>query len=133
MQNMMPSMFPRLRQFIAELLSQNAKIRKLEEELEIERMRLVGCGVAAMCNTRKSSEQRITKDNQYWSASYDDVCNAVDREMAMREHLERECRNMDSVLLFLGLEPEDYRTDGGFLRTGKLKADLIDMINKKDA
>lgn len=134
MQNMMPSMFPRLRQFIAELLSQNAKIRKLEEELETERMRLAGCGVAAMCSTRESSEQqRITKDNPYWSASYGDVCNAVDREMAMREHLERECRNMDSVLLFLGLEPEDYRTDGGFLRTGKLKADLIDMINKKDA
>lgn len=125
--------FPRLQAFFLELLFNRRRIKKLQNELETERMRLAGCGVAAMGNTADSVKERISRDNPYWSASYDGVCSAVDREIAMRENLERECRDMDSVLLFLGLKPEDYRTDGGFLRTGKLKADLIDMINKKDA
>lgn len=57
------------------------------QELEIERMRLAGCGVAAMANTERSKKQRIGRDNPYWSASYGDVCAAVDREMKYREAL----------------------------------------------
>lgn len=65
------------------------RVRVLEQELETERMRLAGCGVVAMQNTRESTKERITKDNPYWSASYGDVCSAVDREISLREALEQ--------------------------------------------
>lgn len=54
------------------------------DELERERMRLAACGVAALENTPESAAQRIGRDNPYWSASYGDVCGAVDREIALR-------------------------------------------------
>lgn len=58
-------------------------------DLETERMRLVACGVGAMANTRESaSKQRVGKDSPYYNASVQDVYNAVDREMAVRELLE---------------------------------------------
>lgn len=61
--------------------------KKLAAELEIERMRLVACGVAAMANTRESAaEQRVKKDSPYYCASVQDVHNAVDREMELREN-----------------------------------------------
>ena len=59
-----------------------------EQEVERLRMQLVACGVAANQNTRDSIKDRITRDNPYWSASYDDVCRAVDREILYRERLE---------------------------------------------
>lgn len=60
----------------------------MQEQLEIERMRLAACGVAAMQNTRSTIMDRIANDNPYYSASYSDVCRAVDREIALREKLE---------------------------------------------
>lgn len=64
------------------------KLQAAEGEIEKLRLQLAGCGVAAMCNTKESAEkQRIAKDNPYWSASYGDVCNAVDREIGLREAL----------------------------------------------
>jgi len=63
----------------------------LREELETERMKLVACGVAAMSNTESTRAQRIGRDNPYWSASYGDVCAAVDREIALREDVKRLC------------------------------------------
>lgn len=63
--------------------------RKLENELEQERMKLVACGVGAMSNTRESAKvQRIAKDSPYYCASLGDVYSAVDREMTHREDLE---------------------------------------------
>ena len=59
---------------------------KLKAELEIERMRLAACGVAALSNTPESVARRIGRDSPYWSASYGDVCAAVDREMALRDY-----------------------------------------------
>lgn len=64
-----------------------ARIAELEAQLETERMRLAGCGVAALSNTPGTVAQRIARDNSYWSASYGDVCSAVDREMDLREKL----------------------------------------------
>lgn len=61
----------------------------LREECEKLRMQLAGCGVAAMTNTASTAAARITKDNPYWSASYGDVCAAVDREVALREENEK--------------------------------------------
>ena len=58
-----------------------------EKEVETERMRLAGCGVAAMQNTESTIKDRITPDNPYYSASYGDVCGAVDREMRLRSDL----------------------------------------------
>lgn len=56
------------------------------EEVEILRMQLAACGVAAMSNTKESIEkQGIASDSPYYSASYQDVCNAVGREMKLRE------------------------------------------------
>lgn len=64
------------------------QLDKKDEELEIERMRLAACGVAALGNTRNCIKQRITPDSPYYSASYQDICNAVDREIALAERLE---------------------------------------------
>lgn len=64
-------------------------IQSLQTELETERMKLVACGVAAMCNTRQSAaEQRVMKCSPYYCASVGDVHDAVDREMKLREDLE---------------------------------------------
>lgn len=73
-----------------QLNSQAAIIQKLGSELEVGRMRLVACGVAAMSNTRESADQqRVKKDSPYYCASVGDVHAAVDREMQLREDLER--------------------------------------------
>jgi hypothetical protein len=60
-----------------------------ENELETERLRLAACGVAAMSNTKFTVLTRITDESPYYSASYGDVCRAVDREIRYREALER--------------------------------------------
>ena len=46
-----------------------SECEKLRSELEIEIMRLAGCGVAALMNTKEGIKDRIGKDNPYWSAS----------------------------------------------------------------
>jgi hypothetical protein len=78
------------------------KKQELENALEFERMRLAACGTAAMCNTKKSArQQRIKKSNPYYSASYGDVCRAVDREMRYRKALE-------DIIHELGVPGEGY-------------------------
>lgn len=57
--------------------------------LETERMRLVACGVAAMANTVEARGERLARDHPCYSASYGDVCNAVDREMTHRGQLDK--------------------------------------------
>lgn len=75
--------------FCAFLLFNNQKTRE-DPEVELLRMQLCACGVCAMTNTEESKEkQRITKDNPYWSASYGDVCRAVDKEIFYRDQLKR--------------------------------------------
>jgi len=66
------------------------RIAELEQELDRERMRLAACGVAAMANTTTTVAQRIGPDHPYYSASYGDVCRAVDREMDLRAQLTAE-------------------------------------------
>lgn len=60
----------------------------LKREVEQLRVQLAGCGVVAMQNTRSSVALRCVTGEYGWSASYDDVCQAVDREMELRERLE---------------------------------------------
>lgn len=64
-----------------------ADLAELRAELENERMRLAACGVAALSNTDKTIKTRIDKDSPYYSASYQDVCSAVDREMQLRAEI----------------------------------------------
>jgi len=71
-----------------ELINMQARVDELERELENERIRLAACGVAALQNTEESIKERITKESPYWSASYSDVCNTVDREMKLERRLE---------------------------------------------
>ena len=56
-------------------------------DLERLRMQLAACTTAALLNTRETMAERITADNPYYSATYADVCRAVDREVEYREKL----------------------------------------------
>lgn len=53
--------------------------------------------------------------------------------------LKRECADGDAVLQALGLDPQDYRTDGGSLNLGKIRDRLsaqkraIELMRKGDA
>jgi len=60
-------------------------IQLLRKELALERLRVAGLGVIAMCNTPESAKaNRITRDNPLWCASFGDVERIVDSEMALR-------------------------------------------------
>jgi len=65
------------------------EIMFLRADVEQLRVQLAGCGVAAMCNTVQSREQQKCVEGDYgWSQSYQDVVNAVGREIKLREELE---------------------------------------------
>lgn len=59
-----------------------------DDEKDQLRVQLAGCGVAAMCNTEESKKHRCERGDYGWSASYEDVCNAVDREISLRYKLD---------------------------------------------
>jgi hypothetical protein len=60
--------------------------RQLKEVQELHRMQLAAIGVSAMCNTRETAaQQRIGRDNPYWTLALEDVYRAVDREMDERD------------------------------------------------
>jgi hypothetical protein len=72
-----------------------AEITRLQGENEQLRVQLAGCGVAAMCNTRRSMEEQRCKKGDYgWSISYGDVLRSVEEQIKLREENERW---MDSV------------------------------------
>jgi cobalamin biosynthesis Mg chelatase CobN len=84
------------------LTSLVAERDRLKEELERERLRLAACGVVAMSNTRETAKENRQVSDEYRSASFDDVCAAVDREMALRERVaELEAHKSVSVRLLL--------------------------------
>ena len=64
------------------------QLNALLAEIEKLRVQLAGCGVAAMCNTEQSREQQKCVEGDYgWSQSYQDVVNAVGREIKLRDTL----------------------------------------------
>lgn len=67
-----------------ELLARMMTAESMAHELERVRIQLAGCGVAAGANTVESIKERIDAANPYYSASYGDVCRAVDREIGLR-------------------------------------------------
>lgn len=55
-----------------------------EEELEKQRMRDAAISVIALCNTVESyKQQKLERDNPYWTPTYNDVCEAVLREITL--------------------------------------------------
>jgi hypothetical protein len=70
----------------------NGDVDGLRNEAERLRMQLAGCGVAAMGNTTQEVAKRLDRSSPYWSASYGDVCAAVDREMRLRDVRDIEVR-----------------------------------------
>ena len=70
----------------------------LMEEMEQLRVQLAGCGVAALSNTHKSREQqRINPGDYGYSESYQDVFDAVGREIKYRELLEEMARALEEL------------------------------------
>lgn len=65
------------------------EVQRLRAENELLVGQLVACGVAALANTRKSALQQRDIADEYKSASWSDVCDAVDREMNLRDEVER--------------------------------------------
>ena len=74
-------------QYAKRLSEAESENRKLKEELDRERVRLAGCGVAAMQNTPKSIKARAKEGDYGWSASYGEVCRALDRKISFRKAL----------------------------------------------
>ena len=66
-----------------------AEVERLREDIEQLRVQLAACGVAAMCNTKQSrGQQKCVVGDYGWSQSYQDVVNAVGREIALRDQLQ---------------------------------------------
>jgi len=67
----------------------DAAMQDMRRDMEIERMRLAACGVAAMCNTRHSAHLNSRKMlPEYRSASLDDVKRMVLELIMLREESE---------------------------------------------
>ena len=69
------------------LASSDEELARLREQLEVERMRLVACGVVAMANTPESAAINRQMKDEYRSGSLDDVIHIVDSEMALRKQV----------------------------------------------
>ena len=87
-------------------------LEKMVEEIEQLRVQLAGCGVAALCNTNESMEQQRVNPGDYgYSASYQDVLNAVKREIKYRELLEKMAKTLEKSKEYL----DEYRPHGHVL------------------
>lgn len=104
-------------------------VAELKDEVETERMRLVGCGVAALMNTEESKPNRITRDNPYWSASYQDVCNMVDREIQHRETIAKQEKVIE--VLKACILKEDHRC--GIWHDGRKAIEQAETIERGEA
>ncbi len=74
--------------FADQLLDAQQQIAALMAERETLELKLSACSVAALGNTPATVAERIAPSHPYYSASYGDVCNAVDREIIYREALD---------------------------------------------
>lgn len=84
-------------------------LKEKEKELEKLRMQLASCSQAAFNNGETTLEMRLKKDSVGWSASYQDVCDAVDREIALRK--EHEKYKMILERIKMGYEDAEHATN----------------------
>lgn len=121
---------------VFELQSLRDELAELKEENEKQRMQLVACGVAALCNTEESAaKQRINKSDPYWCASYGDVCNAVDREMKLRkerDHALSELAACNALLNKLRDAAKDMWSRDSVLNRSILKVALDELDERKE-
>ena len=61
------------------------RVGGLLDKIDELHCQLAGCAVAALQNIGKYTPRRLLPGDYGHSASYDEVCRAVDREIAMRE------------------------------------------------
>lgn len=73
--------------------------KKLENELERERLKLTACGVVALANTKKSAKRSRKMSKKYKSYSLECVIDAVDREIVYRTALEKIRKEVDKVFV----------------------------------
>jgi len=73
-----------VRQAAAEILRLKAELAKVKADLETERMRLVACGVVALCDTPSSAKSAREMHQDYRSASLSDVERRVDECIQLR-------------------------------------------------
>lgn len=78
-------------------------LKKDYEELkERTRMQLAACEVAALSNTKESINlYRIDKSNPSWTRAYEAICDAIDREIALREKLEIAIKELESIRSYI--------------------------------
>lgn len=104
-------------------LIMSADYDALAAKLETERMRLAGCGVAALADTPDSMKsQRLDPESPYWSASYGDVLRRV-----------QECIDLRARIRDLEARWEGYMTlapDNGVERIAALEAALRECTEK---
>ena len=63
------------------------RVSELENELERERLRLAACGVVAMADTPESAARARHINEEFWSASLEDVIRQIDALMSTRNQL----------------------------------------------
>lgn len=79
----------------------------LHENAERQAMILAAVSTASRCNTRRTAaEQRISRDNPYWTQAYEDVCTAVGREIQERERAEAAESRIRELEAALATAPE---------------------------
>lgn len=86
------------------------EINALRAEVEKLRLQLSACGVAAMANTVNSSEKMRCVNPDFKSGSWQAVCEAVDREMGLRDQRD--------LLLELLVEARDHVVSSTLLVRG---------------
>ncbi len=79
------------------LAAELAAMTQERDEVRQLRIKLAACGVAALQNTQRTAGYRLEEGDPAWSASYRDVCNAVDREMALRDEVMRLTAERDAA------------------------------------
>ena len=96
--------------YITGYLALDEELTRLREQLEVERMRLVACGVVALANTPESAAKNRQMKDEYRSGSLDDVIRIVDSEMALREQVlaqqARIAQMRDGLLHYSDIRPD---------------------------
>lgn len=62
-----------------------AKQKEIDELKENHNLQMAGVMTASMQNTQSTIKDRIDRSNPYWTQAYQDVCDAVDREVKLRQ------------------------------------------------